>query len=91
MAAELTWLGHATWLIVTGGRTCCSIRFSTTRPPRRSSRRTSRPQYILVSHGHFDHVADAAKIATPHRRHGRGEFRDLRVARQAGRQRRPSR
>ena len=37
--------------------------------------------FILVSHGHFDHVADAAKIARPHRRDGRGQLRDLRVAR----------
>ena len=55
---------HGSWLIETGDTASCSIPFLTDNP-----RPTIKPEdlktisHILISHGHFDHVADAAAIA----------------------------
>ena len=63
MPTTLTWLGHGTWLIATGGHNVLVDPFLDDSPsaPVKSGDVTA--DYILVSHGHFDHVADAAKIA----------------------------
>jgi L-ascorbate metabolism protein UlaG (beta-lactamase superfamily) len=60
---ELTWLGHATWLIDTGKQTILLDPFLDDSPTAPIKSTGVAPHYILVSHGHFDHVADAAKIA----------------------------
>ena len=63
MATELTWLGHGSWLITTGDHTLLLDPFlddSPTAPVKASDVSTD---YILVSHGHFDHVADVVPIA----------------------------
>lgn len=63
MSARLTWLGHGTWLVETGGFHLLIDPFLDDSPtaPRKSADVPA--DFILVSHGHFDHVADAAKIA----------------------------
>jgi L-ascorbate metabolism protein UlaG (beta-lactamase superfamily) len=60
---ELTWLGHATWQIVSGKYTILVDPFLDGSPTAAVKARDVNPQFILVSHGHEDHVADAAKIA----------------------------
>jgi L-ascorbate metabolism protein UlaG (beta-lactamase superfamily) len=60
---ELTWLGHATWKIVSGQHTILVDPFLDDSPTAVVKSKDVNPQFILVSHGHEDHVADAAKIA----------------------------
>lgn len=61
--SELTWLGHASWLLHVNGARLLIDPFLDDSPtaPRKASQIEA--DYILVSHGHFDHVADAASIA----------------------------
>jgi L-ascorbate metabolism protein UlaG (beta-lactamase superfamily) len=63
MASELTWMGHGCWSIVTSAQHVLLDPFLDENPlaPVRSDE--VQAQFILVSHGHFDHVADAEKIA----------------------------
>lgn len=63
MATELTWLGHGSWLIASGGHRVLLDPFLDDSPvsPMRSGEVNA--EFILVSHGHFDHVADVEKIA----------------------------
>jgi L-ascorbate metabolism protein UlaG (beta-lactamase superfamily) len=63
MPTELTWLGHATWSIRTRHHTILVDPFLDDSPtaPVKSSEVAA--DFILVSHGHFDHVADVVKIA----------------------------
>jgi L-ascorbate metabolism protein UlaG (beta-lactamase superfamily) len=63
MAVEVTWLGHATWLIDTGRRKLLVDPFLDDSPTAPVKSDQVEADYILVSHGHADHVADAAKIA----------------------------
>jgi L-ascorbate metabolism protein UlaG (beta-lactamase superfamily) len=63
MATEITWLGHNTWLIETGGHTILLDPFVDDNPSSPVKAKDLHPNYILVSHGHFDHIADAAAIA----------------------------
>ncbi|MEM1070317.1 MAG: metal-dependent hydrolase [Planctomycetota bacterium] len=62
--ATITWLSHATWLIETGDFRILLDPFLTDNPTA-----NVKPDdlqgitHVLISHGHFDHVADAAKIA----------------------------
>lgn len=63
MATELTWLGHGTWLIETSGKRLLLDPFLDDSPTAPVRSADVQADYLLVSHGHFDHVADAAKIA----------------------------
>jgi L-ascorbate metabolism protein UlaG (beta-lactamase superfamily) len=60
---KLTWLGHGSWLIETQGTCIVLDPFLDESPtaPFKSSEVDA--EYILVSHGHYDHVADVASIA----------------------------
>ncbi len=68
MSIELTWLGHGSWLVHSKSSRSGEHRIlvdpflddSPTAPVKSDAVDAN---YILVSHGHFDHVADAAKIA----------------------------
>jgi L-ascorbate metabolism protein UlaG (beta-lactamase superfamily) len=60
---QLTWLGHATWQIVTGKYNILVDPFLDGSPTAAVKAKDVNPNFILVSHGHEDHVADAAKIA----------------------------
>jgi L-ascorbate metabolism protein UlaG (beta-lactamase superfamily) len=63
MPAELTWLGHASWQLKTPQHTLLVDPFLDDSPTAPFKASQAVADFILVSHGHFDHVADAAKIA----------------------------
>lgn len=63
MAVELTWLGHGCWSIQTGEHLLLLDPFLDDSPSAPVKSKDLSPQFILVSHGHFDHVADVVKIA----------------------------
>lgn len=63
MATELTWLGHGSWSITTGGHRILLDPFLDESPTAPVKANQVEADFILVSHGHFDHVADAEKIA----------------------------
>ncbi len=63
MAIELTWLGHGTWLIETAGKRIVLDPFLDENPAAPIKADEIQADFLLVSHGHFDHVADAAAIA----------------------------
>jgi L-ascorbate metabolism protein UlaG (beta-lactamase superfamily) len=60
---KLTWLGHGTWQIETGGQVILVDPFLDDSPTAPVNSDEVSPGWILVSHGHYDHVADAVKIA----------------------------
>ena len=63
MAIELTWLGHATWLIQWEQGKLLLDPFLNDSPTAPVKADEVEADVILVSHGHFDHVADVATIA----------------------------
>jgi len=63
MATELTWLGHGSWLIAASGRRILLDPFLDESPTAPLTSADVAADFILVSHGHFDHVADVASIA----------------------------
>jgi L-ascorbate metabolism protein UlaG (beta-lactamase superfamily) len=62
---HITWLGHATFKIVTpGGKVVLIDPWVTSNPLCPAELKTfEKVDLMLVSHGHFDHVADAVEIA----------------------------
>lgn len=60
---KLTWYGHGTWLIETGEHRIVLDPFFDDNPSATVAAADVEADYILISHGHFDHVADAAAIA----------------------------
>jgi L-ascorbate metabolism protein UlaG (beta-lactamase superfamily) len=63
MIAVLTWLGHGTWLIETDDTKILLDPFLDENPSSPVKAADIEADYILVSHGHFDHIADAIPIA----------------------------
>lgn len=63
MPAQLTWLGHASWQLKTAQHTILIDPFLDDSPTAPLKAQDVSADFILVSHGHFDHIADAAKIA----------------------------
>lgn len=67
MDIEVTWLGHGTWSLVAptpqGKRTILIDPFLNDSPTAPVKADQVAADYILISHGHFDHVSDAAAIA----------------------------
>jgi L-ascorbate metabolism protein UlaG (beta-lactamase superfamily) len=63
MATELTWLGHGTWSIATGGHHVLLDPFLDDSPVAPVEADEVEADFILVSHGHYDHTADVEKIA----------------------------
>lgn len=60
---ELTWLGHACWLVKCDRDRIVLDPFLDDSPTAPLKAEDLDVNYVLVSHGHFDHVADAARIA----------------------------
>ncbi|MCH2124675.1 MAG: metal-dependent hydrolase [Pirellulaceae bacterium] len=63
MAIDLKWLGHGTWLINSGEHSILLDPFLDDSPTAPVKAADINATHILVSHGHFDHVADVAPIA----------------------------
>ncbi|MBX3422906.1 MAG: metal-dependent hydrolase [Pirellulaceae bacterium] len=63
MTVKLTWLGHATWLVGAGSHQLIVDPFLTDNPAAKMSADEVNVDFVLLTHGHFDHVADAATIA----------------------------
>ncbi len=64
MSVRLTWYGHACFLIETGGVKLLTDPFLTGNPLAPVRADAVRPDVILVSHGHGDHLGDTVEIAT---------------------------
>ncbi len=62
MGTELTWLGHGSWSIKTGKYNVLLDPFLDENPASPVSADEVEADFILVSHGHSDHVADVVKI-----------------------------
>src|SRR5215467_11851097 len=62
---QITWLGHATFKIVSpGGKVVLIDPWVTSNPLCPAELKTfEKVDLMLVSHGHFDHIADAVDIA----------------------------
>ena len=63
MTTKFTWFGHATIGLETGGYKILVDPFFTDNPAATVSADQVEADYILVSHGHGDHVGDAISIA----------------------------
>ena len=63
MAINYTWIGHGTHSLNIGGKQILVDPFLGDNPSTDVSAGAVKADYILVSHGHFDHVADAISIA----------------------------
>lgn len=64
MSVRLTWLSHGSWLIETADHRILLDPFLTDNPAAKTKAESlDSISHILVSHGHFDHVGDAAAIA----------------------------
>lgn len=60
---EFTWLGHAAWLVRINTTTLVIDPFLNDSPTSPLRAEQISVEYVLVSHGHSDHVGDAAAIA----------------------------
>lgn len=63
MALKLTWYSHACFLIDTGSQKLLTDPFLTDNPLAPIDADTVEADYILVSHGHGDHIGDTLTIA----------------------------
>ena len=83
MPVTLTWTGHATWLVDTGHGTLLVDPFFDECPTASMQARDVSCDGILVTHGHFDHVADLVAIA---KRTGAQVFCNWEIGQWLGRQ-----
>jgi L-ascorbate metabolism protein UlaG (beta-lactamase superfamily) len=63
MATQITWFGHNCWSIGTGGATILLDPFLDESPTAPVKAADVKANFILVSHGHSDHVGDAVAVA----------------------------
>jgi L-ascorbate metabolism protein UlaG (beta-lactamase superfamily) len=63
MTNKLTWFGHATLGLETGGQRLLIDPFFTGNPAATTKAEQVAANFILVTHGHGDHVGDAVSIA----------------------------
>lgn len=63
MASELMWLGHGSWWLRLPGHRVLLDPFLDDNPAAPVKAADVDAEFILVSHGHYDHVADVASIA----------------------------
>ena len=59
---DLTFLGHATWLVRTGGQTLVIDPFLSGNPAAAMKADDVSCDFVLISHAHGDHIADAESI-----------------------------
>lgn len=63
MAFQITWLGHAALRLKTGGLNLLVDPYLSQNPRTAADANTVEADYILVTHGHGDHVGDTVQIA----------------------------
>lgn len=63
MTLSITWLGHSAWLIKSSQHRILIDPFLTDNPMAKVKPDEVAADTVLISHGHFDHVQDAAAIA----------------------------
>jgi L-ascorbate metabolism protein UlaG (beta-lactamase superfamily) len=63
MAIKYTFIGHATHLLEIEGNLIVVDPFFTSNPTTEVRADSLHPDYILISHGHFDHIEDAVAMA----------------------------
>ena len=64
MSLSITWLGHSSFSVVTpGGKVILFDPWYTGNPSFPEAKRPTRADLIFVSHGHSDHITDAAAMA----------------------------
>ena len=63
MSVKLTWYGHATLGLEVNGQNVLVDPFLAGNPAASTGPESLEPEWILISHGHDDHVADAIEIA----------------------------
>jgi L-ascorbate metabolism protein UlaG (beta-lactamase superfamily) len=61
--ATITWYGHATWLLDTGKHKVLVDPFFDDNPSSPIKADKAAADFILLTHGHEDHTADAVKVA----------------------------
>lgn len=83
MSVKFTWLGHGTMSLETGGYKVLVDPYFTDNPSAPISADQVEADYILVSHGHGDHVADLVPIA---KRTGATVISNFEIANWAGNQ-----
>ncbi len=63
MTIKYTYIGHGTHSLEIGGKMVLVDPFFTSNPSTEVAADSVNPDFILVSHGHFDHVEDVVAIA----------------------------
>ena len=63
MPVKLTWLGHSCFSLVASGHRLIVDPFLDQNDAAPVKAAAVEADYILVTHGHFDHISDAAPIA----------------------------
>ncbi|HID23584.1 MAG TPA: metal-dependent hydrolase, partial [Planctomycetaceae bacterium] len=63
MTTKVTWIGHGTFQIETGGKTLIIDPFFNGNPAAAVKEEDVSPDVIIVTHGHGDHVGDTISIA----------------------------
>jgi L-ascorbate metabolism protein UlaG (beta-lactamase superfamily) len=63
MATRMCWLGHACLLLESDGQRLLIDPFLTGNPAAAAKAADMKPDFILVSHGHDDHMGDTIEIA----------------------------
>ena len=74
MATQITWLGHNCWSIETAGSTILLDPFLNDSPTAPLKADAVKADFILLSHGHDDHLGDTRGHCQAHRRHRAREF-----------------